>query len=208
MFSDRQKIKDTGLIIAPSLEITDGMNLTGHVKVEWEDVQTGESGVCHSKSNLIVDTGKDVLVKLLKGHAATGTTYHIDAVKLGTMGHTGNDRNNPRDPVPGDSTLRDTNTANIFTKALRESDSTFAPADPALKNRIDFNIVIGTGEGNAVGQGTPARIYTEAGLFCNYTNNTADANVGNHIMFAYQTFESVVKTSLRRLNFTWSISWS
>jgi len=90
---DREKVEDGGLIIAPSLHINEGMKLTGHVKVEWEDVETGETGVCHSKSNLIVNSGREVLVRLLKGHAENNATYHIDCIKLGTRGHTGNDVN-------------------------------------------------------------------------------------------------------------------
>jgi len=198
---DREKVEDGGLIIAPSLHINEGMKLTGHVKVEWEDVETGETGICHSKSNLIVNSGREVLVRLLKGHAENNATYHIDCIKLGTRGHTGNDVNDPLDPTATDTALLDT-TSSLFTKAIASGDSNFIPNTPP-HNQIDFNIVLGTGEGNA---GSGARVYTEAGLFCNYTNFTGSPS--NHILFARQTFESVVKTGLRRLNFTWSISWS
>jgi len=196
---DREKVEDGGLIIAPSLHINEGMKLTGHVKVEWEDVETGETGVCHSKSNLIVNSGREVLVRLLKGHAQGGNTFHIDAIKLGTQGHAGSNRDTPLNPTGTETALRDTTAANIFTKAIESGDSTFMP-NTAPHNQIDFNITIGTDEGNA---GSGARHYTEAGLFCNNTTNPT-----NPTLFAYQTFESVVKTSLRRLNFTWSISWS
>ena len=201
MFIDKNLAKDSDIVVASSLGMLEDFKFEGHVHVTWEDIETGKSGVCHSDHNLIVNNGRESIVRLLRGNIAQGTTYHIDALKLGTQGHTGADTNNPEAPELTDTALDDT-TSSLFTKALVVGDSTLKPTTPP-HNILEFNIEILTTEANAP---SGARTYTEAGLFSNYTNNTSTP--ANHIMFARQTFESVVKTNLRKLNFTWTISWS
>lgn len=157
--------------------------LRGWVKATVEE--EGKSEVVFEDHNLIVDGAKMVLANLL---ATAPATYKIDTMQLGTMGH--DEGAGILVPVPPEHDDDSLNDPSVLLEAILDQSIPPVVGPPGVENTVMFTFVLEKDKGN----GTGVVAYTEAGLF-----------TGEGDMFARETFPAIVKTSVRKITFEWSI---
>lgn len=164
-----------------------GIAMSGTVTCTYDDFDEQgnllESGVLHYKGNIILNLARENLCYLL---SAAQTDRFIKTFKIGTKGNVSGDILTPVAPQATDTALTD---PSPFVKDL--AGFKFLP-ETGTKNEIQFSVALEPAEAN--GTGGAAVAYTEALLV------TARGEG-----FAKETFPAIVKTSTRRINFSWSI---
>lgn len=173
---------NNGIILPPQ-----GISMAGRVTCTYDDFDAHgnliESGVLHYKGNIILNLARENLCYLL---SAAQSDRYIKTFKIGTKGNATGDILTPVAPQATDVALTD---PSPFVKDL--SSFKLLP-DSGTKNEIQFNVALEPAEAN--GDSGAAVAYTEALLV------TAKGEG-----FAKETFPAIVKTSTRRINFSWSI---
>lgn len=153
----------------------------------------GEKKLHHYKPNLIVNGARYVLAKLLIEDPNDVTLYNnsrITKMKFGTDGQSGGDPLVPVAPTVSDTGLNTETLTLDMQDTVNQPDPYWGFEPMGDESSVRFTAIMGTTVGNGAGTVT----YTEAGLF------TKD-----DVMFARETFPSLVKNSSRVITFEWLI---